>query len=61
MMEQNHIESQVTVLADDPQVWDPPSTQDGCGSVRDHRQAKATDTDFWKKAVNKEMAKVKIA
>jgi hypothetical protein len=34
MTEQNHIESKVMVLADDPQVWDTP-TQDSRGSIGD--------------------------
>jgi hypothetical protein len=36
MTEQDHIESQVKILADDPQVWDPP-TQDSGGSIRDRQ------------------------
>jgi hypothetical protein len=45
-------------LADDhPQVWDPP-TQDTVAEALEID--KATDTGFWRKAVNKkEMAKVK--
>jgi hypothetical protein len=48
---------QVKVLADDPQVWIRlPKTVAAALEID-----KATDTDFWRKAVNKEVAKVKIA
>ena len=36
MTEQDHIKGQVKVLADNPQVWNPP-TQDSRGSVRDRQ------------------------
>jgi hypothetical protein len=53
-----HIPSKVAVLEDNSQIWDSLTQQDGHRGIGNQQRA---GHGFWRKAVNKEMAKVKIA